>query len=120
MRYDASPPGWRARRFPAQDHPAALRGRDRDESTGGAVDPTAVEAEIQANVQPVSLEDADLAGGVQLVERLRVFVPAYAGDLRAAFEETAADEVVYKGKVYTVEESRTWPTFTRATLLRVS
>ena len=108
-----------ARRFPGRITRRRFGGRDRDEY-GRAVDPTAVEAEIQANVQPVSLEDADLAGGVQLVERLRVFVPAYAGDLRAAFEGTAADEVVYKGKVYTVEESRTWPTFTRATLLRVS
>ena len=76
------------------------------------------ETELRASVQPITLEDADIAGGVQLVERLKVFVPASAGDLRAAADDSSADQVICKGKVYVVEESRTWPKFTRATLLR--
>ena len=76
------------------------------------------EAELRAAVQPLVLEDSDFVGGAQLQERLKVFVPAASGDLRAAADDAPADQVVYKGKVYTVEESRTWPKFTRAMLLR--
>ena len=80
-----------------------------------------VETELRAAVQPIALEDRDLVSGAQLVERLKVFVPASSGDLRAASDDLGeADKVVYGGKVYTVEESRTWPRFTRATLLRES
>ena len=31
---------------------------------------------LAASVQPLKLEDSDLVGGVQLSERLRVYVPA--------------------------------------------
>ena len=80
-----------------------------------------VETELRASVQPVEIEDCDLVGGARLVERLKVHVPASSGDLRAAADDLGeADNVVYKGKVYVVEESRTWPTFTRAVLLRES
>ena len=71
-------------------------------------------------MQPLALEDSDFVGGAQLVERLKVYLPASSGDLRAAADDSPADQVVYKGKVYTVEESRTWPRFTRGTLLRES
>ena len=78
-----------------------------------------VETEMRCTVQPLSLEDKDLVSGAQLVERLKVFVPSSSGDLRAAGDDLAeADKVLYRGKTYTVEESRTWPKFTRATLLR--
>ena len=78
-----------------------------------------VETELKCAVQPLSLEDLDLVEGSRLVERLKVYVPARSGDLRAAADDLGeADRVVYKGKVYMVEESRTWPKFTRATLLR--
>ena len=40
--------------------------------------------------------------------------------LAAAMEMAGADRVVYAGALYVVEESRTWPAFTRATLLRES
>ena len=79
---------------------------------------TETEVELRAAVQPLALEDADFVGGAQLQERLKVYLPASSGDLRAAFDDAPADQVVYKGKVYTVEESRTWPKHTRATLLR--
>ena len=79
------------------------------------------ETEMRCTVQPLSLEDRDLVSGAQLVERLKVYVPASEGDLRAAADDLGeADKVVYRGKVYTVEESRTWPRFTRATILRES
>ena len=38
----------------------------------------------------------------------------------AAFEMAGADRVIVEGAVFVVEESRTWPAFTRATLLRES
>ena len=76
--------------------------------------------DMRASVQPIALEDSDLVSGAQLQERLKVYLPASEGDLRAAFDDRLADQVVYKGKVYVVEESRTWPKFTRATILRES
>ena len=79
-----------------------------------------VDTDLRANVQPLALEDSDFVGGAQVVERIKVYVPASSGNLQAAFETMAADQVLYGGKVYTVEESRTWPRFTRATLLRES
>ena len=88
---------------------------------GDRVDAYEAETELRAAVQPIALEDSDLVSGAQLVERLKVFVPASSGDLRAAGDDFAeADQVDYKGKRYVVEESRTWPKFTRATLLRES
>ena len=112
-----------------------------------------VDVELRASVQPLALEDADLAGGVQLQHRLKVYaLPRrervsdaaatllWNGDpltwngevltwgagsevfdrhaIAAAFEAAGADKVLWQGAVYIVEESRTWPTFTRATLLR--
>ena len=38
--------------------------------------------------------------------------------LAAAFEAAGADRVIVEGAVFVVEESRTWRSFTRATLLR--
>ena len=37
--------------------------------------------------------------------------------LAAAFEAAGADKVIWQGTSYVVKESRTWPTYTRATLL---
>ena len=34
-----------------------------------------LETSLTANVQPVALKDADIVGGAQLIERLKVFVP---------------------------------------------
>ena len=112
-----------------------------------------VEAELRASVQPLKLEDTELAGGDQLVHRLKCFVLPrreristaaatllWNGDpltlygdpltwgagfeitdrhaLAAAFEQAGADKVIVEGAVFVVEESRTWRSFTRATLLR--
>ena len=79
----------------------------------GAVEDT----EMAASVQPLALDDADIVGGVSLVERRRVYVPE-PDALAAAFEDSVADRVLIDGKEYVVEESRSWPTHTRATLLR--
>ena len=75
---------------------------------------------LRANVQPLALADSDFVGGAQLVERLKVYVPDSAGDpLAAAFDESPADQVIYDGKTYVVEESRRWRgSHVRATLLR--
>ena len=79
----------------------------------------AVETAMRGSVQPVALTDVDRQGeGSRLIERLRVYVPASSGDLRAASDTTQADEVVVAGAVYVVEESRTWPDHTRALLIR--
>lgn len=111
------------------------------------------DVDLRASIQPIKLEDADLAGGVQLVQRVKAFVLprrervgfasavllwngdplTFHGDpltwglgsevvdrhaLAAAFEAASADRVQWDGTWYVVEESRTWPAFTRATLLR--
>ena len=79
----------------------------------------ATETAMRGSVQPVALEDLDRPGeGARLVGRLRIYVPASSGGLRGAEDGGEADQVVYGGKVYTVEESRTWATHTRAILLR--
>lgn len=79
---------------------------------------TEAELDLRCAVQPLALEDVDFVGGAQLQERFKVYVPANAGDLRAASDDAEADKVVYRGKVYVVVESRAWPKFTRAMLLR--
>lgn len=73
---------------------------------------------MRASVQPLDLEDSDIAGGVQLSERLKIYVPE-ENALVAAFEDREADEVIYGGETYTVIESRSWQGgHTRATMLR--
>ena len=76
------------------------------------------ETELRASVQPMSLKDADFAGGVQVSHRLSVHVPE-PDALSAAFEDDAADRVVVGGLAYAVEESQSWRgSHTRAILLR--
>ena len=76
------------------------------------------EVEFAASVQPMALEDADIAGGVSLHDRRVAFVPE-PDALRAAFEDREADQVIFFGTTFVVEESRSWPgSHTRATLLR--
>ena len=91
---------------------------DRGEWVPGAT----TDVELRASVQPLALEDADLAGGVQLRQRLKCYVLPRRErvGLAAAFEQAGADKVIWQGATYVVEESRTWSTFTRATLLRES
>ena len=79
---------------------------------------TTVETELRASVQPMTLEDADLVGGVQVSHRLSVHVPS-PGALSAAYMDDAADVVLYGGHEFVVEESQSWPgSHTRAILLR--
>ena len=76
------------------------------------------ESDLRASVQPMTLEDADFAGGVSVSHRLSVYVPA-PGALAAAFEDAQADNVVVDGLEYVVEESQSWRgSHTRAVLLR--
>lgn len=90
---------------------------DYDE-TGSYVEGAVTETELQASVQPLEIEDIDAVGGEQLSERLKVYIPQ-PGALSAAFDDSRADEVLYGGNEYVVEESRSWPgSHTRATLLR--
>ena len=100
----------------------------------GVYQPGRTEAvEMAAKVQPVTLEDSDQLGGGRVVDRLKVFVPDVAGGtirrgfssafssaffrgsvvsnesaLSAAFEDSAADTVLYDGRKYTVIESQRW------------
>ncbi len=106
-----------ARRFPDRilRRRAGPGMRVRGEWVPGPV----VETELAASVQPLALEDADISGGAQLVERIKVYIPE-SDALAAAFDESIADEVVIGAKTYTVEESRSWPTHTRATLVRAT
>ena len=114
-----------------------------------------LDVSLRASIQPLALTDAELAGGDQLVHRLKCYVlprreristavatVLYSGDpltfrgdpltlfagfeiadrhaLAAAFEAAGADKVIVDGAVFVVEESRTWRSFSRATLLRES
>ena len=108
-----------------------------------------VDTPLPASVQPLALEDSDFVGGAQVLERLKCYVPDDAEDLyqptgfsqafsnafykrgavqpsggdplAAAFEDSIADQVIYGGRTYTVEESRRWRgSHVRATLLRAS
>ena len=91
------------------------------DDTGCWVRGEATGTPMRGSVQPVELEYLDLPGeGARLVERLKVYVPASSGDLRATGDGAEADQVVYGGKVYTVEESRAWPGHTRALLIRAT
>ena len=84
--------------------------------------------ELAASVQPLSLEDSDFAGGAQTRSLVKVFVPQSADPnaspltpiLAAAFAKSTADQVLWAGERYTVEESRRWPRHTRAILIRES
>ena len=76
------------------------------------------ETDLRASVQPMTLEDADFVGGVQVSHRLSVYVPE-PGALSAAFEDAAADKVVVDGHEFVVESSQSWRgSHTRAILLR--
>ena len=107
------------RRFPDTITRLRSEGPYQDDF-GRPIAPVTVETDMKCSVQPLSLEDSDFVGGTQLIELIKVYVPAGQGDLQAAFDQGLADKVLYKGDVYTVEESRTWPKFTRATLIRAS
>ena len=80
-----------------------------------------VETDFRASVQPLALEDANFQGGSMTRERVKVYVPE-AGALAAAFGDREADDVALEdGRVFVVEESRSWPGgHTRAILLRES
>ena len=105
------------RRFPH----TIIRRRQEPESRNvfGESEPGVVtETIFRASVQPLGLEDADLVGGVKLINRLKAIIPI-EGALVAAFDDREADRVVVDGDEYVVEESRSWSgSHTRATLLR--
>ena len=87
----------------------------------GEFEPGAItETEFRASVQPLKLGDDEIAGGEQLAEKIKVYVPN-ENALLAAFDDRGADRVVYNGIEYIVEESRSWPGgHTRATIIRES
>ena len=87
---------------------------------GEFVEGTVVETELRASVQPLLLEDSDIAGGAQLQHRLKVYVPE-PNALAAAFEDREADRVVVAGIEYVVEETQSWAaSHTGATILRAT
>ena len=107
------------RRFPETITRRRQAPGDRN-SAGEFVVGATVETEFPASVQPLALSDADLGGGVQLTETLKVYIPE-DNALRAAFDDSIADRVVIDGREFVVEESRSWPgSHTRATILRAT
>ena len=87
---------------------------------GEYVEGSVEETTLRASVQPMSLEDADDAGGVSVSERLSVYVPE-PDALSAAFEDSTADTVEVDGLEYLVEQSQSWRGHhTRAILLRAT
>ena len=107
------------RRFP--DKIPRLRETPADRNAAGEhVAGAIIETELRASVQAIALTDADIAGGVSLVERFKIYV-AEPDALRAAFDDSVADRVLIDGREFVVEESRSWPgSHTRATILRQS
>ena len=97
----------RRRRMPGYYH----------DQTGAYVEGSVEEVDLRASVQPLAIEDSDFVGGALLVERAKVYVPE-PDALVAAFDQSVADEVLIGTKTYVVEESRSWPSHTRATVLR--
>ena len=63
---------------------------------------------FRAVILPIRTDDADTAGGVQLRQRLKVYI-ADPDALRAAFDDREADSVVVHGDAYVVERSESWP-----------
>ena len=108
---------FRPQRFPDR----IVRRRQEPGTTnafGEFVEGSKTEVAFAASVQPMALEDADIAGGVSLQDRRVAFVPE-ENALLAAFEDRQADQVIFFGTTFVVEESRSWPgSHTRATLLR--
>ena len=105
------------RRFP--DTIARLRETPAVRNAAGEhVQGVVTETELAASVQPIALTDADIAGGVSLVDRFKIYVPQ-AGALLAAVDDSVADRVMIDGREFVVEESRSWPgSHCRATILR--
>ena len=94
-----------SRRFPdtvlrlRETAPAARN--SAGEHVAGAI----IETELRASIQPIALTDADIAGGVSLAERFKVYLPE-ADALRAAGDDSVADKVLIDGREFVVEESR--------------
>ena len=107
------------RRFPDTILPRRSAPGDRN-AVGEYIEGAMVETAFRAAVQPIALTDADIAGAVGLVERFKIFV-GEADALRAAFNDSVADRVLWGGETFTVVESRSWPgSHKRATILRAS
>ena len=104
------------RRFP--DRITRLRQMEGTVNKAGEWEPGAViETVFAASVQPIKVEDVDAVEGARLSERLKVYLPI-ADALMAAGETFEADLVRWKGRTYTVIESRSWERgHCRATLL---
>ena len=77
-----------------------------------------VETTLRASVQAVNLADLPDEAGLQLTERLTVYV-GHSGALLGAQDTGVADRIRYGGAVYEVETSVSWPgRYTRADVIR--
>lgn len=89
-----------------------------DDDTGAWIPGAVTKTNFRASVQPLTLKDADTAGGVQVSHRLSVHVPQ-PGALAAALDDREADRARVDGIEFVVEESQSWRgSHTRAILLR--
>ena len=75
--------------------------------------------EFSASVQPVSLEDENLLEGARSIERIKVLIPE-PDVLRAAFDDAAADVVVFESREFTTEKTMAWPKHTAAIASRTT
>ena len=90
------------------------RGPGSRGARGNWVEGPATETVFRAVVQPIRVEDRDTEGGVQVRQRLRIYI-ADPDALRAAFDDAEADQVdVDDGNAFVVERSESWPGFARA------
>ena len=86
---------------------------DFGEHVSGAV----VETAFRASVQPLGVEDSELVGGSQLSERRVIYIPQ-PNALVAAFDDGAADHVVFDSVDFVVTDSWSWAGHTKAHVLR--
>ena len=90
---------------------------DSVNSFGEHVSGALVETAFRASVQPLGATDAELVGGSQLSDRRVIYIPQ-PNALVAAFDDGAADYVVFDSVVFIVTDSWSWPGHTKAHILR--
>ena len=88
-----------------------------DDASGDYLPGPVTETTLRASVQPVDLLDVPGEDGLQLTERLTVYVPQ-SGALLGAQDWAVADRIRYGGAVYEVQRSVSWPVrYTRADVI---
>ena len=94
---------------------------------GEYVDGTTVDTEMDASIQPMGIEDKDDVSGVNLFDRLNVYLPTPIGELvsplrpgfvSATGDTSGEDRIIYNGITYRVTEAWPWGNYTKAIVSR--